>query len=68
MTKYLTITQVAENLGVAVRTVRAWKSKQKIPFLVLPGGDLRFNEAEMERWCESRTVRKKKNTDKTLMP
>ena len=60
MNRYLTINEVAENLGVKARTVRDWKSRGKIPVTVLPGGDIRFNEKEIEKWLELRTVRKKK--------
>jgi len=59
MNRYLTINEVAENLGVKARTVRDWKTRGKIPVTVLPGGDIRFNEKEIEKWLELRTVRKK---------
>jgi len=60
MIKLLTAAQVAENLGVKVQTVREWLHKGKIPGTILPGGDMRFKEADIERWIESRTIRKKK--------
>lgn len=68
MNRYLTINEVAENLGVKARTVRDWKSRGKIPVTVLPGGDIRFNEKEIEKWLELRTVRKKKPYENKQFP
>jgi excisionase family DNA binding protein len=47
MAKLLNISQAAELLGVHENTLRNWTRKGYIPFVLLPSGHRRFNEAEL---------------------
>ena len=48
-TKLLTISEAAKRLGVHVRTLRAWADKGLVPYVKLPSGHRRFDEAEIEK-------------------
>lgn len=52
MKKLLTAAQVGELLGVTDETARRY-IRQHMACMMLPGGDLRVEEAEVERWLES---------------
>ena len=47
MAKLLSISQAAELLGIHENTLRNWTRKGHIPFVLLPSGHRRFNEAEL---------------------
>ena len=47
MSAYLTCAQVAEELGVSVRTITRWIDAGQLSAVRLPGGRLRVNEAAL---------------------
>lgn len=51
MKKLLSAREVGELLGVCERTARKYIRKDMVCVL-LPGGDLRVEESEVERWTE----------------
>jgi len=63
MDTLLTVKQVAEKLGVAPKTIRAWRQGGKIPATILPGGRLRFSERVVNSWIEHRTVKARTYVD-----
>ena len=54
--RLLTARDVAELLGVSAETVLRWTRKGKLPAIRLPGGALRFREAELEAWLAERAT------------
>ena len=48
-TAQLTVTQVAQMVGVNPATVRRWITAGKLPALCTPGGHYRVNELEARR-------------------
>jgi excisionase family DNA binding protein len=47
-----TVADVAELLAVTERTVRAWQTEHRIPFLKI-GGVVRFRPADVIAWADS---------------
>jgi excisionase family DNA binding protein len=54
----LTKKQVAEKLGVSVRTIEKWMHEKSIPYSKL-NGIVRFDEEKINLWVDRRTVRLK---------
>lgn len=54
--RLLTARAVAEFLGVSTETVLRWHRKGKLPGRRLPGGALRFVEAELDEWLSRRAT------------
>jgi hypothetical protein len=52
MTKLLSAAQVGERLGVQAKTAR--KYIRQMTTVVLPGGDIRVEEAELEQWISGK--------------
>ncbi len=50
--------QVAEKLGVSVRTIERWRKDRKIPYYNL-NGIIRFDEQIIESWLQKRIVKLK---------
>lgn len=49
-----TVEQLAEFLGVPVRTIYAWRYKRKGPPALRVGKHVRFRPADVERWLADR--------------
>jgi excisionase family DNA binding protein len=52
----LTARQVADLLGVSTETILRWTRRGDLPAVRLPGGAIRFREAELEAWLEGRAT------------
>lgn len=50
----LTPGEAAEILNVSTRTMYRWVQGNRIPFIRLPGGDVRINEDELLAWLDER--------------
>jgi excisionase family DNA binding protein len=46
-----TVAEVAEYLAVTERTVRAWQTDHRLPFLKI-GGVIRFRPADLMAWVD----------------
>lgn len=55
MSAFLTVAQVAEEVGVSARTVLRWLDAGELPCLRLPGGGIRIPQVAYVEWLESRT-------------
>jgi excisionase family DNA binding protein len=55
--RLLTARDVADLLGLTVETVLRWYRRRVLPGYKLPGGPIRFREAELEAWLEARSTR-----------
>ena len=53
---YLTVTEVADYLGVSRRTVLYWVQSGAIPSIELPGRVRRFDRVAIDEWVRSRAV------------
>lgn len=52
--KWLTLTDVCEELGVARSSLDAWRRDDRFPkFRKLPNGGLRLRRSELDLWTES---------------
>jgi excisionase family DNA binding protein len=54
----LTKKEVAEKLGVSIRTIEKWMHDRSIPYSKL-NGIVRFDEQKINLWVERRTIRLK---------
>jgi excisionase family DNA binding protein len=59
MTELLSIKELAGKMKLNERTLYRWTKDRKIPYLKMPGNDIRFDKEKIDRWLESRTVNKK---------
>jgi excisionase family DNA binding protein len=62
MSDLLTIPQLAKKINLKPRTIKSWVEKRTIPFIKLPGGDIRFDPEYIENWLKIRTVKPVKRT------
>lgn len=53
---WLTAVEVADYLGVSIRTIRAWCAEHTIPHVRLPGRVVRFDRNAIDTWARSRAV------------
>lgn len=51
---YLTVAELAEKVGVSMRTVQRWIAETDIPHRRV-GGIIRFKLAEVDEWMDART-------------
>ena len=56
MSRLLTARVVADRLGVSPETVLRWTRRGELPAIKLPGGAVRFREAEIEEWLQERAT------------
>lgn len=54
--RLITARELAGRLGVSSETVLRWARRGDIPAIKLPGGGIRFDENEVERWLEERAT------------
>ena len=54
--KLLTAREVGERLGVSTETVLRWTRRGQLPGVRLPGGALRYQEAELGEWLAERAT------------
>lgn len=61
MEKLLTIDEVSKIIGYKTGTIynQINQGKLKIPYIKLPGGDVRFKPSEVEKFIDRRTVKPK---------
>lgn len=59
MPQLLTIRELSDNLKISTSTIYHWVANNKIPFVKMPGGDLRFDEKKIQSWIEQRTIKAK---------
>jgi excisionase family DNA binding protein len=48
-----TAREVAERFGLSVETVLRWTRRGELPAFKLPGGAVRYREAELDAWLEA---------------
>jgi len=53
--KFISPDDLADLLGISVRTIYSWRSRNLGPRGVRVGKHLRFDWGEVERWIESQT-------------
>lgn len=54
--RYLTARQVGERLAISPDTVLRWTRRGELPAIKLPGGAIRYDEAEFVAWLASRAT------------
>ena len=52
VTTYFTVKSLAEKFSVTEATVRKWVRLNRIPFIKLPTGAIRFDPQEIDRWLK----------------
>ncbi|MEI8309227.1 MAG: helix-turn-helix domain-containing protein [Verrucomicrobiota bacterium] len=55
---YSTIASEAKRVGVSERTLRNYLHEQGLPFIRLPGGDVRLVPEAVDEWMDKRRVAK----------
>jgi len=51
----LTAREVADMLGVSAETVLRWTRRGELPAIRLPGGAIRYREADLDEWLTARS-------------
>ena len=59
MIELLTIEELAKKIKFNKFTIYRWVKAKKIPYVRMPGNDLRFDKEKIEKWIESRTINQK---------
>lgn len=59
MTELLSVEELAGKIKFSEVTIYKWVKERKIPYVRMPGNDLRFDTKKIESWLENRTVNKK---------
>ncbi len=57
--RLLTITEASEYLGFKRSTLYEWACRQKIPFVKVGKGRIRFDVTRLDQWIEEHIVEKK---------
>ena len=52
----LTARDLAGQLGVSAETVLRWTRRGELPAIRLPGGAIRYREAEVDDWLQERAT------------
>ena len=63
--EWLTLTEVAERLGIHPTTLRRWANSGKIPVMVTPGGHRRFKQSDIDAFMQAQTHHRHKNVEQT---
>ena len=62
--RLLTVEDAADRMSVSSSTIRAWVRRGLIPSAtMLPGGDLRIPQSDLERIEESGRLRRRRNSE-----
>lgn len=59
MTELISVEELADKIKFNKYTIYRWVKERKIPYVKMPGNDIRFNTVKIENWLENRTVNKK---------
>jgi excisionase family DNA binding protein len=54
--RLLTAREVAERLAVTSETILRWTRRGELPAFCLPGGAIRYDEAELDTWLGERAT------------
>lgn len=57
MTDLLTPQQVCQQLQIARATLYRWVGDNRVPYIKLPNGKLRFNPERLQAWLEKQTYK-----------
>jgi DNA binding domain, excisionase family len=60
MTELLSIKELATKMKLHERTLYRWTKARKIPYIKMPGNDIRFDKEKIENWLDLKTVPQKK--------
>ena len=55
----ISVQELSKMLNFAPTTIYRWVKDRRIPFVKMPGNDIRFDKAKIEKWIENRTVKSK---------
>ena len=59
MVALVTIPETAERLKIGVSTLRRYLRRRLLPLVILPGGDQRIREQDLDAFVDSRIVKSK---------
>ena len=55
--RYMKVAELAEYLGLSIRTIYDLVGKRRIPFIPLSRKALRFDRQKIDRWMEKKEVK-----------
>jgi len=55
----ISVQELSKMLNFAPKTIYRWVKDRRIPFVKMPGNDIRFDKQKIENWIENRTVKSK---------
>ena len=56
----ISVQQLSKKINFTPMTIYRWVKDRRIPFVKMPGNDIRFDKATIENWIENRTIKSKK--------
>jgi excisionase family DNA binding protein len=59
MTELISVQELAEKTKFNKDTIYRWVKNRRIPYIKMPGNDIRFDAQKIERWIENRTIKSK---------
>jgi excisionase family DNA binding protein len=59
MTELISVQELAKMIKFTPATIYRWVKDRRIPFVKMPGNDIRFDKQKIENWIENRTVKSK---------
>lgn len=59
MTELISVKQLSDQINFTQMTIYRWVKARRIPFVKMPGNDIRFDKQKIEKWIENRTVKSK---------
>ena len=59
MTELISVQQLSEKINFTPMTIYRWVKARKIPYIKMPGNDIRFDKDKIDKWIENRTVKSK---------
>lgn len=60
MAELISVQQLSEKINFAPMTIYRWVKDRRIPFVKMPGRDIRFDKEKIDQWIENRTIKSKK--------
>jgi excisionase family DNA binding protein len=59
MTELISVQELAEKTKFNKDTIYKWVKNRRIPYIKMPGNDIRFDAQKIESWIENRTIKSK---------
>lgn len=59
MAELISVQELSDQIKFTPMTIYRWVKDRRIPFVKMPGNDIRFDKQKIEMWIENRTIKSK---------